>query len=1627
MKHENVHSFFSRIASEHPGNIAIATGARQVSYRELEERSNSLANFLLAKGAAKGAPVAILTSDRVAIIVAILGILKARCVFAPLDPQIPEKRREAMMSLLAPEWLITESQLLHRVNNSWEELAEYESYFNPKRPRVESQPDDMCYVYFTSGSTGQPKAISGRLKGIDHFIRWEIQTLGLGAETRVSQILPPSFDGSLRDIFIPLCTGGTACVPDDSQTVLEPDKLIAWLERERINVIHCVPSLFRSLLNEKLTAENFQCLRYILMAGEPLLPADVKRWTGVFGERIQLINLYGMSETTMAKFAYFVKASDQERRTIPVGKPIEGAAAVVVDKRGRPCPRGIIGEIYIRTPYRALGYYNQPDLTREAFIPNPFSNDPNDIVYKTGDLGRVLEDGNYEYLGRLDRQVKIRGNRVELSEVEDVLRRHAAVSDVIVIDREDTTGLNYLCAYLVLDHEIDTGELQQLVLDRLPDYMAPSAFIVMESLPRTISGKIDRQALPAPGLTRAGMGEFVAPSTHVEKILAHIWTEVLGIEQIGIHDNFFRLGGHSLRATQILTRVRATLNVEVPLRSLFQTPTIAGLAALIDTKLTSPAAEAVQIKSGSRPDTLPLSFAQQRLWFIDQLEPGASTYNLPLAVHLTGPLNVQALGRTLTEIVRRHEALRTTFSVVNGNPIQVISDPFDVSLTLIDLSSVTDEERESAVQTTMHREARRTFDLARGPLLRVALIRLGEQEHIALLTMHHIISDGWSEGVLVRELATLYDAYAQGKQSPLDELKVQYADYAVWQREWLQGEVLEQQMGYWREQLAGSSGVLELPVDHPRPAAQSYRGRQLMVELGSELTAKLHELSRREGVTLFMTLLAGWQTLLARYSGQWDLNVGTPIANRTRGEMEELIGFFVNTLVLRSRMKPEASFREQLQQVRETCLGAYVHQDVPFEMLVEQLQPERHMGRTPLFQVMFALQNAPMGELELRGLKLEQLAVASDTAKFDVMLIMIERETSLFGWCDYSTDLFDEATVVRMLEHWRVLLAAAVDQPEMSLAELPLLSEAEQQQVFEWNRTEVEYPRERTIDTLFAEQAARTPFAVAVEYQRVTRLESATLSYEELNRRVNQLARYLRRLGVGPEVRVGVSIDRSLELIVGLLGILKAGGAYVPLDRDYPPERLRFMIEDAQLRLVLANEQTLAGLSDETGMQLVDLSAEAECINAESEADLASEVAADNLAYVIYTSGSTGTPKGVEVTHRAVLRLVLNTDYLRLTPTDRVAQAANTSFDASTFEIWGALLNGATIVPLDKDITLDTEALAAALQSRRISALFLTTALFNQLVQTDPAVFADLRAVLFGGEAVDPRSVRAVLHSRPPERLLHVYGPTEVTTFSTWERVTDVAADATTVPIGKPIANTEAYVLDESLRLTPVGVNGELYLGGDGLARGYLSRAELTAERFVPHAFARRAGERLYHTGDVVRRLPNGAIEFVGRRDAQVKVRGFRIELGEIETVLTQHPDVREAVAIVREPQPGNKQLVAYVVGEAPLAELRRYLKDKLPDYMAPQSLVKLEQLPLTTNGKIDRQALPAPDRTADDAEEAYVAPRTPEEELLAGIWAEVLKVDRVSVHDNFFDCGGHSLLATQITSRIKTVFNIEL
>jgi amino acid adenylation domain-containing protein/FkbM family methyltransferase len=1172
--------------------------------------------------------------------------------------------------------------------------------------------------------------------------------------------------------------------------------------------------------------------------------------------------------------------------------------------------------------------------------------------------------------------------------------------------------------------EVDAADLRRHLRERLPDYMVPQAIVKLPRLPLSRHGKVDRSRLPAPEeIASDEVVEQVLTQSAVEELLIGIWSEVLQLKRVGRDENFFELGGHSLLATQVMSRVREAFEIEVPLRELFEHPTIRELGESIERELGQGVrVEAPPIVKVDREKELPLSFAQQRLWFFDQMEPGSDFYNVPAAVRLTGWLDVEALERTLTEVVRRHEVLRTTFATKDGRPVQLIHPAAAVKLPLVELSHLRAEEREEKVTQLAQAEAAQPFDLSHGPLLRAQLLRLSESEHVVLFNMHHIVSDGWSIAVLIKEVGALYTTFSAGEPSPLEDLSIQYADFALWQRDYLEGDRLEQQLAYWRRQLHDAPTLLDLPTDHPRPAVQGYSGALHTFSLSAELSKSLKELSRHKGVTLYMTLLAAFSNLLQRYTQAQELLIGTPIAGRNHREIEELIGIFVNTLVLRVDLSSDPTFRELLARVRRVCLEAHAHQDVPFEKLVEELQPERSLSYTPFFQVMFVLQNTPQAELKLPGLKLNQIEIRREVAKFDLVLDVRESASGIEGIFEYNTDLLESSKIERMTTHLVTLLQAIVADPEQRLSTLPLLTATEEQQLQEWNPTCSEYPRGQCVHQLFEAQVERTPAATAL----VCGEES--LSYRELNERANGLAHRLRAMGVGPEIVVGIMMDRSVAMMCSVLAVLKAGGAYLPLDPAYPAARLSFMFADAGAR-VLISQRDFAGELPLPEAQVVLLD---EAWQFGDTRNPQIEVSPGNLAYVIYTSGSTGQPKATLIPHSAVVshNSAIIARY-ELSATDRVLQFASLSFDVAVEEIFPTWLSGGCVVLRPAGLLDSHDFCWDFLTSARISVVNLPTAYWNELIAARQGADREdlsLRLAAIGGEiGLVERFALAREVVGPGVRVFNVYGPTETTVTNMAHEFGAPANGTRSVPLGKPIANSQVYVLDQQQRLAPVGVSGELYIGGDGLARGYLNRPELTAEKFVPHPFSERAGDRLYRTGDVGRRLSDGSIEFLGRVDEQVKIRGFRIELGEIEAMLCQHPGVHESIVIAREDVPGDKRLVAYLVADevqAPVKTLRQYLGQRLPEYMIPHAFVTLDQMPLTANGKVDRRKLPVPDSTRTETA-AIVEPRTPVEKVLVDIWSDVLNV-KVGVEDDFFELGGHSLLATQVMSRIREAFGIE-
>jgi amino acid adenylation domain-containing protein len=1602
---------------------AVVFEGSQLTFQELNARANQVAHHLRALGVGPEVRVGLCFERSLEVMVGLLGILKAGGAYVPLDPSYPRERLAHMLRDSAAPVLLTQRHLVDRLPAHSARVvcldadAEAIARQPTSNPLPVGEPGNLAYIIYTSGSTGLPKGAMLSHRSALHLLealRRHVHTDGV--PKRMSVNAPLSFDASVKQL-IQILDGHTLCIiPEEGRQ--DAGALLAWAERYRLDVLDCTPSHLRLMLEAGLSERTEGLPERVLVGGEAI---DEATWATLASHpRTAFFNMYGPTECTVNTTTCPVR---REPEGPTIGRPLPNVRVYVLDPAMQPVPVGVNGELYVGGRGVARGYMNRPELTAEKFVPDPFSGEPGARLYRTGDLVRYLPDGNIEYVGRIDHQVKVRGYRIELGEIESVLGSHPAVQDAAVLAREDGPAGKYLAGYFVLkpEQQVDLAELRSFLKDRLPDYMVPVALVGLPAMPLTRNGKVDRKALPAPDAQDQRAQEYVAPRTPTEELLAGVWAQVLRVERVGLHDNFFELGGHSLLATQALSRIRSAFGVELPLRALFESPTLSALALrLEEARRTGLASKLPPLQAQPRSGPMPLSFAQQRLWFLDQLEPGSPLYNIPAAVRLEGSLDVSALERAFQELVRRHESLRTTFQAQGHEPLQHIHPPALLPLTVLELEQLPSSERQAEAMRLARQEALKPFDLKHGPLLRVMLLRLEPTQHVLLVTAHHIVSDGWSTGVLIRELVALYEAFASNRAPALPELPVQYADFAAWQRGWLQGEALESQLSFWRKQLEGAPAALELPTDRPRPAVQSFRGASLPIHLPAHLSSGIHALSQRQGTTPFMALLTAFQVLLARYSGQWDVSVGSPIAGRTRSELEGLIGFFVNTLVLRSRLSPSSSFTQALALVRESTLGAFAHQDIPFERLVEAVRPERDLSRSPLFQVMFVLQNAPLPELSLPGLALRPVDLESHTSKFDLTLALRDTPQGLVGSLEYSSDLFDASTMQRMATHFQVLLESVLAHPEQSLGTLPLLTAQERQQLLvEWNDTRSDYPRESCIHTLFEAQAARTPDTVALVHG------DSQLTYRQLDTRANQLAHHLRSLGVHPGTPVGLCVERSSDMVVATLAILKSGGAYVPLDPSYPHERLSFMLEDTAVPVLIAHSHLAQKLpAHQARVVLVDSLAQTLSGLPEQKLDL--QLHPQQLAYVMYTSGSTGRPKGVCVPHQAVVRLVLGSHFASLGPSEVFLQLAPISFDASTFELWGSLLHGARLV-LYPHSSLSLDELGQCLRQHRVSTLWLTSALFDQVQSSQPDALALVPQLLAGGDVLPLARVQQRLAQRLS--LINGYGPTENTTFSTCHTLRSPLGSC--LPIGRPISNSVAYVLDAHLHPVPVGVPGELYVGGDGLAWGYLHRPELTAERFLPHPFSSSPGARLYRTGDKVRWLPDGSLEFLGRLDQQVKVRGFRIELGEIESVLGSHPSLREVVVLARQDAPGDKRLVAYVVPSTPTppsaTELSAFLKRSLPDYMVPSAFVALESLPLSPNGKVDRKALPPPGASQLSTDTPYVAPRNDVEQQLAAICAELLHVEKVGINDNFFTLGGHSLLATQAVSRIRGELGVEL
>src|SRR5215213_968322 len=1945
-----------------PDAVALIFQNEALTYRELNGRANQVAHHLRQMGVGAEVLVGLMMERSVEMVVSLLGVMKAGGAYVPLDTHYPEERISFMLADSAVPIMLTQEHLLESmpgncgqvvcVDSEWEIISQQSS----DNPPPANAADNLAYVIYTSGSTGKPKGVGVKHTGMCNVVAAMHQVFGIGPAHKVAQLASLSFDASVFEIFLAFSAGATLIVADAESTLPGP-ALVNLLRDQGVTTAVFTPAVLRTLPESSLAN-----LTTVMSAGDACSPDLVERWAN--GRR--LFNLFGPTEATIWNSVRQCHYGDSET---PIGRPIINTQLYILDEFMQPVPIGVPGELYIGGLGVTRGYLNRPELTAEKYVPNPFSDQQGSRLYKSGDQARYLPSGEIMFMTRIDRQVKVRGFRIETGEIEAALVEHPSVLETAVVARDDNTGDKRLIAYLVPNpvNPPKVGELRGFLQESLPEYMVPAHFVLLDSIPLSPNGKIDRRRLPDPEIRPEQKHELILPRTELEQFLAQMWTTVLEVEPIGIDDNFFELGGDSIKAAVLTNRLQEEVGEIVHIVAIFDAPTIATLAeylkqshpravqrfeettievaasvasvtgsAKVDRamvaemrKLITPlsanhhngrpgvlknrpaifvlsaprsgstlfrvmlgghpllfappelellgfdtlndrkkyfsgrdsfwlegtiralmelkgcdAKEAIRIMDdcernelttqdfyhllqehlgprrivdktpayaldveimrraesyfenaiyihllrhpygmirsfteahvdqlltryrhpfstrqfaelvwtvsqqnilkflgdvpahrqyrvefealvsqpeqvlgalceflaldlhpdmlepykakerrmtdglhaasrmlgdvkfhehkqidarvadnwknyddlgqlgestleiaatlGYRDETqdqspqelsvipvlsrdddapLPLSFAQQRLWFFEQLEPDSPMYNCPGAVRLMGRLEIMAFEQALNEVIRRHESLRTTFTTRAGQPFQLIKAPWRLTTSVVDLSGLHEATREAASSQLILSESVRPFDLEHGPLLRVTLLRLSAEEHVALLVMRHIISDGWSIGILIDEVANCYDALCKGNLPELPHLPIQYADYAAWQRESGRGESLERQLDYWRRQLSGKLPILELPSDKPRRAIKSFRGAHQRLLLPVELMQALKDLSQKEGVTLFMTLLAAYAALLLRYSAEEDICIGTSIAGRTRKETESVIGFFVNMLVLRIDLNGDPTFLELLQRVRAVALGAYANQDVPFEELVDELGTERSLSHTPLFQTVFVLQNAPRAELQLTGLKLQRVDIEGQAAKFDLTVAVEETNEGLMVRLEYDTDLFLPGTISRLGQHWQQLLEGVVQQPQMRLMTLPLLSETERQQVlFDWNQTRADYELDNCIHRLFEAQVLKTPTAKAVVF------ENEHLTYAELNRRANQLAHYLRRSGVGPERRVGLLLDRSLEMAVAVIATLKANGAYVPLDPAAPTERLAFLIEDCGISVLLTQHPFASNLNSKQ-VRTIEINTEWPAIAAESLENPVSKATSQNLAYVLYTSGSTGKPKGVMTEHRSLLNHVLAMlDRLEIKPGGSYIQVQPLTVDSCGTHFYVAWLTGGCLHVISREKSTEPEALESYFRKHAIDCLKIAPphleALHNFSCGT-PVM--PLHWLIFGGEAAKREWAEKLLQLAQGTdcQLFNHYGPTETTIGVMTYQVTpdSLRADMTIVPIGRPLPNVQVYILDRYQQPVPVGVAGELHIGGVSLTRGYVNRPELTAENFIPDPFSSIPGARLYKTGDLARHLPDGNVDFLGRIDHQIKIRGYRIEPGEVVAALLHHPGVREAAVAAREDQSGAKRLVAYIVPQSsatPGGELRGFLKTKLPDYMIPSVFVMMESFPHTAQGKLDVKSLPGPDDAEDERPSAYTAPRDTREEVFARIWSAVLGVKEVGIHDNFFELGGDSILAIQIIAR---------
>lgn len=1624
----DIHGRFLEIASTYSDKTAIFDSGISYSYSRLFQDMAIVSNSLIEAGIKEGDVVAVIIDRNYNYFVSILAVLNCGAAFLPVDPSSPLERIEFFCSDASVSLILSDVDRTD-FNKSVELLNVAECLKNKiytSNPTLTYNPDLAAYLIYTSGSTGQPKGVKISRKALVNFISGAISLYQISPEDRILQFSNLAFDASIEEIFCSFCTGASLYLR--SSEMLLSDELINFSLLHQITVWDLPTAFWRHIIHTVSYQNNPlpDHLRLVIIGGEAVTKNDVFAWNKTTVSH-RLFNTYGPTETTVVALAYEIIAGYSPEGLVPIGRPLPGYKLFITDENQKPVPPGTSGELLISGDSVAIGYLNRKTEEERAFIWIETEEGKLQRCYRTGDMVTANEDGIVFYQGRVDRQVKIRGYRIELGEIESTLSSYEGIQDTVVILREDRPGDKRLVAYLLRKSE-DVPNAEELLLfskRKLPEYMVPSSFVFLKKFPLSKNGKIDTKAFPAP-VSKIGLSEenYSVIQTKTENDLVLIWKEILNIDNVCVKDNFFELGGHSLLATMVISRIQEIFSVRLPLRSIFEKQTLDELAAEIDKQITGnqigeEKATIPHLESDS--DVFPVSSGQKRLWFIENLEHGSLAYPIPLDYKIKGEIDLTIFEQSINELINRHAILRTTIPTIEGIPVQKISPNYSFRLEVVNLEELPENEKLRVAERYSHENETHIFDLSSGPLFIGKLLKISSNEYTFLLNFHHVITDGWSIQILLEELGLIYTALKQQKSVNLPTLPVTYADFAIWQNEWLEGEGCQKQISYWKNELKGAPDLLQLPMDFRRPKNNTYDGDEICLILDESVTEKLQQFSRNNNVSIFVTLLSAFNTLLTRHVTQEEFIIGIPIAGRIHRELESLCGMLINNFPLRITPKEQMTFFELLEHCKAKFFQAYDHQELPMDRIVEELKVTRHGNISPLFQVMFNLLNMFDQEISLAGSMMEMVDRRRHISQFDLSLDIYESKKTLRCVFIFNTNLFKRERIERMAGHFSELVNSLLSDPGQNIRKIPILSSAEKKLILkDWNETTTTFPKDKCVHQLFEEQVLKTPEAVAVQD------DNLTLTYRELNNKANKLARHLHQKGASEGSFVGVFLDRNVDLLVGLLAILKAGCTYIPLDPIYPKDRLALILEDSQPVLLLTEMKLLNSLPETIARNI--FIEEIENYHHESEENANFNVTSNHAAYLIYTSGSTGKPKGVMIEHRSMVNFLASMGKKPgIIASDVMLAITTISFDIAGLELFLPILNGSRIVITTQETSMNPELLIKKIEECQPTFLQATPVTFRMLNSTSWTGSKKLK-ILCGGEAL-PKELALDLISKCGE-LWNMYGPTETTVWSTVEKVTVDHADRIGyVNLGRPIDNTTIYVLNSEFQPAPLGIPGELFIGGDGLARGYHNLPELTREKFLPDPFSEIEGSRMYRTGDLVVQTEDGKLEFLNRVDSQVKIRGFRIELGEIESAISQFPSIRDNVVVVREDTPGDQRIIAYIIRkleiDTDISELRMFLKTKVPDYMVPSSFVFIEQFPLTPNGKIDRKAFPRPEDNQQDSKITHVEPQTEMERKLALIWCEVLKVNRIGIDEGFFDIGGHSMLAITLMIKIEKELGI--